>query len=132
MNAELAKDKLISLYLLLGKEEQMEKLPLEVTRTASGLRAVLGRLTRRLRPVGPHYKWIALSNTTIGAVMATSDASIVLIAFPAIFKGIGINPLASRGDQLFPLAAAWLHGRDCDAPGNLWAHLRYVWPGAFV
>ncbi|HLY30493.1 MAG TPA: MFS transporter, partial [Ktedonobacterales bacterium] len=50
--------------------------------------------SRRLREVGPHYKWIALSNTTLGALMATIDASIVLIALPAIFKGIGINPLA--------------------------------------
>ncbi len=49
---------------------------------------------RRSRPVGPHYKWVALTNTTLGSLMATIDASIVLIAFPAIFKGIGINPLA--------------------------------------
>src|SRR5437762_12637585 len=49
---------------------------------------------RRRRPVGPHYKWVALTNTTMGSLMATIDASIVLIAFPAIFKGIGINPLA--------------------------------------
>ncbi|MBV9020841.1 MAG: hypothetical protein JOZ71_09025, partial [Ktedonobacteraceae bacterium] len=49
---------------------------------------------RRRRPVGPHYKWIALTNTTIGSLMATIDASIVLIAFPAIFRGIGIDPLA--------------------------------------
>src|SRR5579864_8039184 len=49
---------------------------------------------RRRRPVGPHYKWVALTNTTLGSFMATLDASIVLIAFPAIFKGIGINPLA--------------------------------------
>ncbi len=49
---------------------------------------------RHQRPVGPHYKWVALTNTTLGSLMATIDASIVLIAFPAIFKGIGINPLA--------------------------------------
>jgi MFS family permease len=40
------------------------------------------------------YKWIALSNTTLGIFMAALDGSIVLIALPAIFKGIGINPLA--------------------------------------
>ena len=40
------------------------------------------------------YKWIALSNTTLGIFMASLDGSIVLIALPAIFKGIGINPLA--------------------------------------
>jgi EmrB/QacA subfamily drug resistance transporter len=56
---------------------------------------------RRRRPVGPHYKWIALVNTTMGALMATIDASIVLIAFPAIFKGIGINPLAPGESSYF-------------------------------
>ncbi len=44
--------------------------------------------------VGPRYKWIALSNTTLGILMATINANIVLIALPAIFNGIGINPLA--------------------------------------
>ena len=56
---------------------------------------------RRRRPVGPHYKWVALTNTTIGSLMATLDASIVLIAFPAIFKGIGINPLAPGESSYF-------------------------------
>jgi MFS family permease len=40
------------------------------------------------------YKWIALSNTTLGIFMAALDGSIVLIALPAIFKGIGVDPLA--------------------------------------
>ena len=56
---------------------------------------------RRRRPVGPHYKWVALTNTTMGSLMATIDASIVLIAFPAIFKGIGINPLAQGEASYF-------------------------------
>jgi MFS family permease len=43
---------------------------------------------------GIEYKWIALSNTTLGMFMAMLDGSILLIALPAIFKGIGINPLA--------------------------------------
>jgi MFS family permease len=41
----------------------------------------------------PHYKWIALSNTTLGMLMATINGSIVLISLPAIFKGIKLNPL---------------------------------------
>ena len=45
-------------------------------------------------PVGPHYKWIALSNTTLGVLMATINQSIVLIALPDIFRGIGLNPLS--------------------------------------
>jgi EmrB/QacA subfamily drug resistance transporter len=43
--------------------------------------------------VGPRYKWIALSNTTLGVLMATINSNIVLIALPSIFNGIGINPL---------------------------------------
>jgi MFS family permease len=46
-------------------------------------------------PHGPHYKWIALSNTTLGLLMATINSSIVLIAMPDIFRGIGIDPLAA-------------------------------------
>ncbi|MEU1980907.1 MFS transporter [Nocardia sp. NPDC019395] len=44
---------------------------------------------------GPNYKWIALSNTTLGMLIATINSSIVLIALPDIFKGIGLNPLES-------------------------------------
>jgi MFS family permease len=43
--------------------------------------------------VGPRYKWIALSNTTLGMLMATINSSIMLIALPNIFRGIGIDPL---------------------------------------
>src|ERR1700759_665131 len=46
------------------------------------------------RALGPHYKWIALSNTTLGMLMATINQSIVLIALPDIFRGIGLNPLS--------------------------------------
>ncbi len=42
---------------------------------------------------GSRYKWIALSNTTMGVLMATINASIMLIALPDIFRGIGVNPL---------------------------------------
>ncbi|HXD70149.1 MAG TPA: MFS transporter [Gaiellales bacterium] len=44
-------------------------------------------------PPSPHYKWIALSNTTLGILMATINSSIVLIALPDIFRGIDLNPL---------------------------------------
>ena len=39
------------------------------------------------------YKWVALSNTTIGMLMATINSSIVLIALPDIFRGIHLDPL---------------------------------------
>jgi MFS family permease len=39
------------------------------------------------------YKWIALSNVTLGVLLATLDASITLIAMPDIFRGIKLDPL---------------------------------------
>jgi MFS family permease len=45
--------------------------------------------------LSPHYKWIALSNTTLGLLIVTINQSIVLIALPDIFRGINVNPLAS-------------------------------------
>ncbi len=42
---------------------------------------------------GTHYKWLALSNTTLGMLAATVNASIVIISLPAIFRGIKLNPL---------------------------------------
>jgi EmrB/QacA subfamily drug resistance transporter len=50
---------------------------------------------RTLADLGPNYKWVALSNTTLGMLLATINSSIVLIALPDIFRGIGINPLES-------------------------------------
>jgi MFS family permease len=45
-------------------------------------------------PVDPaKYKWVALSNTTLGVLLATIDGSIVLIAMPDIFRGIRLDPL---------------------------------------
>ena len=44
---------------------------------------------------GLAYKWVALSNTTIGTFMATVNGSIILISLPAIFNGIQIDPLSS-------------------------------------
>src|SRR6476660_6870615 len=49
---------------------------------------------RHLRPVGPKYKWIALSNTTLGVLMSAMNSSILLISLPAIFRGLKIDPLA--------------------------------------
>ncbi|HUY55453.1 MAG TPA: MFS transporter [Candidatus Nanopelagicaceae bacterium] len=49
-------------------------------------------LTGAPRP--DHYKWVALSNTTLGILMAMVNSSIVLISLPAIFRGVKVNPLA--------------------------------------
>ena len=45
--------------------------------------------------VDPGSKWVALFISTMGMLMATIDGSITLIALPDIFRGIGIDPLAT-------------------------------------
>ena len=54
----------------------------------------------RLWVPGPGYKWIALSNTTLGVLMASVNASVLLIALPDIFRGIGLNPLQPGNSSL--------------------------------
>jgi MFS family permease len=51
------------------------------------------------------YKWIALSNITLGTLMVFINQSIVLIALPAIFRGIHLTPLtpANTGYMLWML-----------------------------
>ena len=41
-------------------------------------------------------KWIALSNTTIGQLMATINTSIIIVALPAIFNGIHLDPMQAK------------------------------------
>jgi MFS family permease len=50
---------------------------------------------------GAHYKWIALSNTTLGVLMVTINQSILLIALPDIFNGIKLNPLTPSNTSYF-------------------------------
>jgi MFS family permease len=52
-----------------------------------------GRRRAGSEPRGENYKWIALSNCTLGVLLATLDASITLIAMPDIFRGIHLDPL---------------------------------------
>jgi len=55
------------------------------------------------------YKWVALSNTALGTLMAALNSSIILIALPAIFRGMQIDPLAPG-----------------EAPYLLWSLLGYL------
>jgi MFS family permease len=41
------------------------------------------------------YRWVALANTTAAVFMSALDGSIVIIALPAIFRGIHLDPLAA-------------------------------------
>src|SRR6202522_4472606 len=50
---------------------------------------------------GKNYKWIALSNTTLGIMMVTINQSILLISLPALFRGINLNPLVPSNTSYF-------------------------------
>ncbi|HEX3713350.1 MAG TPA: MFS transporter, partial [Trebonia sp.] len=50
----------------------------------------------RPKPPKPDsYAWTALANTTAAIFMASLDGSVVIIALPAIFKGINLDPLSA-------------------------------------
>ncbi len=46
-------------------------------------------------PKPDRYAWVALANTTAAIFMASLDGSVVIIALPAIFRGIGLDPLSA-------------------------------------
>jgi MFS family permease len=45
------------------------------------------------RITSQRYKWVVLSNTTLGILIATVNSSILLIALPDIFRGLHVDPL---------------------------------------
>ena len=55
--------------------------------------AVAPKAARPAAPPDDRYKWVALTNTTAGVLLATIDASILIIAMPDIFRGIELDPL---------------------------------------
>jgi len=57
----------------------------------------MNKYTRKEKKKTVPYKWIALSNTTLGILMASINGNIILISLPAIFNGMGMNPLSSDG-----------------------------------
>ena len=70
------------------------------SKNAAAERAALRRERAARDTASPHYKWIVLSNTTLGVLMATINSSILLIALPDIFRGIDINPLTPGNTSL--------------------------------
>jgi MFS family permease len=46
-------------------------------------------------PKPDRYAWVALANTTAAIFMAALDGSVVIIALPAIFRGINLDPLGA-------------------------------------
>ena len=57
----------------------------------AGERTAAGKTSAR---ADERYKWVALANTTAAIFMAALDGSIVIIALPAIFRGINLDPLS--------------------------------------
>jgi MFS family permease len=62
----------------------------EGSRTADGMAP-----GTRHRSRDDRYQWVALANTTAAVFMSALDGSIVIISLPAIFRGIGLDPLAA-------------------------------------
>ncbi len=81
-----------------GGIDPMERMPAKMGGGGSFQPNWLGNFgavaDRHVASPPPNYKWIVLSNTTIGMLLATINASILLIALPDIFRGIHIDPLA--------------------------------------
>ena len=55
---------------------------------------MMQKILRHANRESPHYKWLALSNTTLGVLMASINGTSLIIALPVIFRGIRINPLS--------------------------------------
>ncbi len=81
------------------------------------------------RAAGDRYKWTALTNTTAAVFMSALDSSIVLIALPAIFTGVHLDPLAPgniayllwmiMGYRLVQAVLVVTVGRLCDMYGRV-------------
>jgi MFS family permease len=50
---------------------------------------------KQAAPKPDRYAWVALANTTAAIFMASLDGSVVIIALPAIFRGINLDPLSA-------------------------------------
>jgi len=48
---------------------------------------------RERRSASERYRWVVLSNTTLGTFLAMFNSSVVIISLPAIFRGIHVAPL---------------------------------------
>jgi MFS family permease len=74
----------------------------DLRHTSAGPAAADGSVTVA---AGSQQKWLALSNITLGTLMVFINQSIVLIALPAIFRGVRLDPLtpANTGYMLWML-----------------------------
>src|ERR1700748_2630732 len=61
----------------------------------AGTDSAEGGAQRPTPPKPDSYAWVALANTTAAIFMASLDGSVVIIALPAIFRGINLDPLSA-------------------------------------
>jgi MFS family permease len=52
-----------------------------------------GAMENGRRPRRDRYRWMVLTNTTVGGFIVLLNTSVVIISLPAIFRGIDLNPL---------------------------------------
>ena len=84
---------------------------------AGGLDRENGRApSARQARADDRYKWVALANTTASVFMSMLDGSIVIIAMPAIFRGIHLDPLAPGNISylLWMIMGYWASPRTVD------------------
>ncbi|MER7180180.1 hypothetical protein ABT404_11985 [Streptomyces hyaluromycini] len=60
----------------------------------------------RYDPARDRYKWTALTNATAAVFMSALDRSIVLIALPAVFRGVYLNQLAPGNIACLPASSS--------------------------
>ena len=106
---------------------------------AAGGEALMGARTRPRRrrqagepPKPDAYAWVALANTTAAIFMASLDGSVVIIALPAIFRGINLDPLSRGQHQLPALDDHGLPPRSGGPRGQPGKARRHVRPGEDV
>ena len=83
-------------------------------------------------PVGDNYKWVALFISTLGMLMATIDGTIVLIALPDIFRGIGLDPLQPGNSFYLLWMILGFLGHHQRPGGDVGADGRHLRPGPNV
>src|SRR5664279_5270298 len=65
-----------------------------------GLERTLSMDASGMKAAAVHERRVALGVTTVGILAATLNASILLISLPAIFAGLGLDPLAPSNISL--------------------------------
>jgi hypothetical protein len=81
-------------------------------------------MRQRMDDDHPYYKSIVLSNTTLGMLLATINASIVLISLPAIVPRHRPHPARLGKCELSAGDTDWLPARETSPRSGL------VWPAS--